>query len=54
MITTVVNKYIEWLVNQPLILSQISELAGKRLGCYCSPQACHGDVLAELCNSLFK
>lgn len=24
------------------------ELKGKTLGCYCKPQACHGDVLAKL------
>lgn len=23
------------------------ELDGKRLGCFCKPQACHGDVLAK-------
>lgn len=27
-----------------------TELAGKRLGCWCSPKACHGDVLAGLAN----
>lgn len=30
------------------ILAQIPSLVNKRLGCYCAPQACHGDVLAEL------
>lgn len=24
------------------------ELKGKVLGCWCSPKACHGDVLAEI------
>lgn len=28
----------------------IRELTGKVLGCYCAPQACHGDVLAEWCD----
>ena len=27
--------------------SDLLELAGKRLGCWCKPRACHGDVLAE-------
>jgi len=31
--------------------SKIYELAGKRLGCFCKPAACHGDVLAEYLNS---
>lgn len=26
------------------------ELRGKVLGCWCSPLACHGDVLAEIAN----
>jgi hypothetical protein len=26
------------------------ELKGKVLACWCSPQACHGDVLAEIAN----
>lgn len=29
------------------IRAHIHELAGKRLGCYCHPQSCHGDVLAR-------
>ncbi|OQR97478.1 hypothetical protein THRCLA_06936 [Thraustotheca clavata] len=28
----------------------IKELQGKTLGCWCSPEACHGDVLATLSN----
>ena len=27
--------------------SRVLELRGKRLGCFCKPQACHGDVLAH-------
>lgn len=30
------------------LLSDIGELKGKTLGCWCKPLACHGDVLAEL------
>lgn len=30
------------------LLAQLHELAGKTLGCWCKPDACHGDVLAEL------
>jgi Domain of unknown function (DUF4326) len=25
-----------------------SELKGKKLGCWCKPNACHGNVLIEL------
>lgn len=31
--------------------SEVYKLAGKRLGCFCKPQACHGDVLADFLNS---
>ncbi|MCW8880408.1 MAG: DUF4326 domain-containing protein [Kangiellaceae bacterium] len=31
--------------------SKVFELAGKRLGCFCKPSACHGDVLADYLNS---
>ncbi len=30
---------------------KVFELSGKRLGCYCKPEACHGDVIAEFLNS---
>lgn len=26
---------------------QVMALKGKRLGCYCKPLACHGDIIAE-------
>lgn len=30
---------------------EVYKLAGKRLGCFCKPQSCHGDVLADYLNS---
>ncbi|GAB2922171.1 hypothetical protein GCM10027181_21760 [Rheinheimera gaetbuli] len=30
---------------------EVYKLAGKRLGCFCKPSACHGDVLADFLNS---
>lgn len=30
----------------------LRSLKGKRLGCHCKPQPCHGDKLAELIDSL--
>ena len=32
--------------------SELIKLKGKRLGCFCSPAACHGDVLADYLNGL--
>lgn len=31
--------------------AEVYKLAGKRLGCFCKPQICHGDVLADYLNS---
>lgn len=44
----VIAKYRAWITDQPDLLASIRSLHGKRLGCYCSPRPCHGDVLAEL------
>jgi len=30
--------------------NRVHELAGKRLGCFCKPAPCHGDVLADFLN----
>jgi len=46
-----IRKYREWIVNQPDLMNRIEELRGKVLGCWCSPEPCHGDVLVELLNS---
>ena len=32
--------------------SEVFKLKGKRLGCFCKPCACHGDVLADFLNSV--
>lgn len=34
------------------LLKDLHELKGKTLGCWCSPQSCHGDVLMELANNV--
>lgn len=31
--------------------SKVTSLQGKKLGCFCKPQACHGDILADYLNS---
>lgn len=47
----VIEKYEAWLLNQPSLLSSLQEIKGKTLGCWCSPKACHGDVLERLSNN---
>ena len=47
----VVYFYKGWLwkqIQEGIITKEmLLELDGKRLACYCSPQACHGDVLVK-------
>lgn len=46
----VIAKYREWIKTRPELLAALPELVGKRLGCFCKPKPCHGDILAELAN----
>ena len=44
----VIVKYEKMLsVNVELLSVLLSELEGMRLGCFCAPLRCHGDVLVE-------
>jgi len=47
---TAVELYEGWVKAQPHLMAALGELEGKTLGCWCSPKACHGDVLARLVN----
>jgi len=44
----VIAQYEAWVRKQPHLMSALGELKGKRLGCWCSPLRCHGDILAKL------
>jgi len=46
--------YREWVVQQPELMGSLEELRGRRLGCWCAPKRCHGDVLVELIESLHE
>lgn len=47
----VIKKYEAWIKTQPeLILDAKRILKGKSLGCWCSPQSCHGDILLRIAN----
>lgn len=47
-----VAAYRTWIMAQPDMLARArAELRGKVLGCWCKPQLCHGDVLAEIADS---
>ena len=44
-----VRRYVEWLDSRPELLARLraGELTERALGCWCAPQPCHADVLAE-------
>ena len=44
----VIDKYREWILQQPNLLHDLGELEGKILGCWCAPKECHGDILIKL------
>ncbi len=44
----VIAKYRTWVTAQPALMRDLESLRGQRLGCYCKPEACHGDVLVAL------
>ncbi|WIY00180.1 DUF4326 domain-containing protein [Amycolatopsis mongoliensis] len=44
----VVTKYREYLLSRPDLLALLPGLRGKRLGCWCVPELCHAQVIAEI------
>ncbi len=48
----VIEKFRNWIITQPNLLKDLSEIKGKTLGCWCKPKSCHGDVLVELIETL--
>ncbi|MEW5952657.1 MAG: DUF4326 domain-containing protein [Bacillota bacterium] len=47
-----IKRYAEWILTQPDLMKALPELKGKVLGCWCKPEACHGDVLAKLADGV--
>lgn len=51
----VIMKYRRWITGSDRVATALRAnlhlLRGKRLGCWCAPAACHGDVLAELADA---
>jgi hypothetical protein len=47
----VIAKYEEYILKNPHLLRAARvELKGKDLVCFCTPKACHGDVLIRIAN----
>lgn len=47
----VVEKYRAHLLAHPELLALLPELRGQRLGCWCVPEKCHAEVIAELADA---
>jgi len=55
-----IQEYRDWLEGDPDLIAHQGyppskaiireKLSGKVLGCWCAPNACHGDVLLEVAN----
>ena len=43
--TVIANYRDHYLPHKPTLLANLHALVGKVLGCWCAPEACHGDVL---------
>ena len=48
----VIQKYADWIIEQPELMKSLYELQGKTLGCWCKPNSCHGDILKRLVDDL--
>lgn len=49
----VIAKYESHVRRSPELILKLPELYGHRLGCYCNPKECHGDVLVKLCKEIW-
>lgn len=47
----VVARYREHLLGRPDLLGLLPGLRGRRLGCWCVPELCHAQVIAELADA---
>lgn len=43
-----IENYREYLLNNDELMNSLDELIGKKLGCFCSPKRCHGDIIVEV------
>ena len=45
--------FIERMESDEEYYKRIHALRGKRLGCFCHPQYCHGDIIADYLNQSY-
>lgn len=47
------ESYIKDKIKQnPSLIDELKKMKGKRLGCWCKPEPCHGDILLKIINEL--
>ena len=44
----VIHRFVEYILINMELLESLSELKGKKLGCWCAPLQCHGEILHKL------
>ena len=42
-----IARFEAYLLSNKELMQDLHELKGKRLGCFCSPKPCHGDILKK-------
>lgn len=53
----VLRKYEKYIINKikkEHLVTELLKLRGKKLGCWCYPEKCHGDVLIKLINYYYR
>ena len=49
---TTLRMYEDHVTNTPDLFNDLSSIRNKRLGCFCAPEKCHGEVLHKLVGNL--
>jgi hypothetical protein len=46
--------YKDYILKSPVLLHRLLELNGHKLGCFCKPKSCHGDILVYLLKGMIR
>ena len=49
-----IAKYMDYILNNKELLDDLPELIDQTLGCWCYPKTCHGDILVELVEKMYR